>query len=413
VLPYAVDALREAGRPAPEEGSVRGDALTEPEAGDRTGWVWALLFTSTLAAPTAATVLDDDLSGWTRLTALGTAVLLLTWFLVVLGPRGAGWHDRRRVLLFWAGAAALVAVLAGLSPVYVLVLYGLIPLLFTTLGWSGLVGVVGLAALVGWRAQVWDDGAEAALGLLTVVCLALGIAAVLDAVEQQSSRRRDALAALTATRAELAETARRAGVLEERERLARDLHDTVAQGLTSVVTHLEAAEQAWEQRPGDARGHLSVARDAARDGLGDARRAVAALRPDLLEGRTLHQALERRADRWSAATGVVAVVETTGEPVPLHPDAETALLRAAEEALANAAKHARATRVTLTLSWLGDAVALDVDDDGVGFADVPAPREHSGFGLPGLRERLAAVGGRLEVESAPGEGTTLMAQVPT
>ena len=98
--------------------------------------------------------------------------------------------------------------------------------------------------------------------------------------------------------------------------------------------------------------------------------------------------------------------------MPLHPDVETALLRAAEEALANVAKHARATRVTLTLSWLDDVVSLDVDDDGVGFTGVPRPREQGGFGLAGLRERLTAVGGHLEVESAPGEGTTVVAQVP-
>lgn len=389
------------------------DALTEPEAGDSAGWIWVLLFGATLAAPTVVTVLDADLTGRVWLTALGTALLLAAWFLVVLGRRTSDWTDRRRVLLFWAGATVLVAVLAGLSPVYVLVLYGLVPLLFGTLGWAGLAGVVVLAALLGWRAQVWEDGAAAALNLLTVVGLSLGIAVVLDAVEQQSRRRRDALAELTATRAELAETARRSGVLEERERIARDLHDTVAQSLASVVTHLEAAEQALETRPQDARAHVDTARDAARDGLADARRAVAALRPDLLEGQTLQQALERRTDRWSAATGVVAVLETTGDPVPLHPDTETALLRAAEEALANAAKHASATRVTLTLSWLGDAVALDVDADGVGFAHVPPPRSDGGFGLLCLRERLSAVGGRMEVEIAPGEVTTVMAQVPT
>jgi signal transduction histidine kinase len=392
---------------------VPEDALTEAEAGDSTGWIWVLLFGGTLAAPTVVTALDGDLSGRLRLSALATALLLALWFAAVLGVRGGPWPDRRRVLLFWAGATPLAAVLAGLSPVYLLVLYGLIPLLFGTLGWAGLPGVVVLAALLGWRAQVWEDGAAASLSLFTIVGLSLGIAVVLDAVDQQSRRRRDALAALTVTRAELAETARRAGVLEERERIARDLHDTVAQSLASVVTHLEAADQALGTRPEDVRTHIGVARDAARDGLADARRAVAALRPDLLEGQTLQQALERRTDRWSASTGIVAVVESTGDPVPLHQEAETALLRAAEEALTNAAKHASATRVTLTLSWLGDAVALDVDDDGVGFAQVPPPRGDGGFGLPGLRERLAAVGGRLEVESAPGEGTTVMAQVPT
>ena len=107
------------------------------------------------------------------------------------------------------------------------------------------------------------------------------------------------------------------------------------------------------------------------------------------------------------------MVRTSGAPLPLHPDVETALLRTTEEALANVARHAEATRATITLSYLGDAVTLDVDDDGVGFAAVPGPRQDSGFGLPGLKERLAAVGGWLEVESTPGEGTTVVAQVPS
>ena len=391
---------------------MTGDALSEPEAGDHTGWIWVLLFAVTLAAPTVVTATDDQLPTGMRATAVVTALALAGWFWAVLGPRPAAWSDRGRVLTFWLGAAVAVTVLAGLHHSYQLLMYGLIPLLFGTLGWAGLPGAVALAALLGWRSGAWSDGAEATLNLLVVAALSLGIAVVIDAVEKQSTRRRDALAELTATRTELAQTARRAGVLEERERLARDLHDTVAQSLASIVTHLEAAEQAMDDRPRDARRHLGVARDSARDGLTEARRAVAALRPDLLEGRSLHAAIERRADQWSAATGIVAAVEVTGEPLPLHLEAETALLRAAEEALANVAKHARASRVTLTLSWLDDAVSLDVDDDGVGFGTLPPPRERGGFGLPGLRERLAAVGGRLEVESAPGEGTTVMAQVP-
>lgn len=389
-----------------------GDALSEPDAGDATAWIWVLLLAVTVAVPTVVTALDDERTSAVRGAAVVTALALGTWFAVVLGHRASRWGDLRRVLLFWVGAAVLVTVLAGLHPVYLLVLYGLVPLLFATLGWAGLPGVLVLTALVGWRSGTWSDGAEALLNLGTVTALSLGIAVVIDAVDRQSSRRRDALAELTATRAELAATARRAGVLEERERLARDLHDTVAQSLASIVTHVEAAEQALDERPEDVRHHLGVVADAAREGLGEARRAVAALRPDLLEGQPLLSALERRADRWSAATGIVAVVRTTGAPLPLHPDVETALLRAAEEALANVAKHARAARVTLTLSWLDDVVSLDVDDDGVGFSDVRRPGEQGGFGLTGLRERLAAVGGRLEVESAPGEGTTVVAQVP-
>ena len=98
--------------------------------------------------------------------------------------------------------------------------------------------------------------------------------------------------------------------------------------------------------------------------------------------------------------------------MPLHPDTETALLRTVQEALSNTAKPASATRVTVTLSYLGDAVSLDIDDDGGGFAGVPQPRADGGFGLAGMRERITAIGGELHVESAPGSGTTIAASVP-
>ncbi len=230
--------------------------------------------------------------------------------------------------------------------------------------------------------------------------------------ESRERRFGTTLEALAATRAELAATARHAGVLEERQRLAREIHDTVAHSLTSVVTQLEAADQAIDERPGDARRHLDIARRSARDGLTDIRRSVRELRPDLLEGASFGEALERACRRWSTETGILARLRTTGTAIPLHPDTETALLRTVQEALVNTAKHASATRVTVTLSYLGDAVSLDIDDDGVGFAGAPRPRADGGFGLAGMRERVAAVGGELHIESAPGSGTTIAASVP-
>lgn len=387
--------------------------LAGPEAVEGIGWVWVLLFGVTLAVPTAVAVLDGELSESARLSVAVVAVAYAGWFWVVLGRVPDRWGEPGRGILFCTGAVVAVAVLASLHPMFVVALYGLYPVLFVTLGWWALGPVVAATGLVGWRTDAWEDGTGAVVNLLAVISLAVGIAAAMEAVEAQSRRRRDALDALSATRTELAEASRRAGTLEERERLAREIHDTVAQALTSVVTQLEAAEQALDGRPDEARRHLSVARGTARQGLSEVRRAVAALRPDLLERHTLGEALQRRAERWSAETGVLAMVRTSGAPLPLHPDVETALLRTTEEALANVARHAGATRATITLSYLGDAVTLDVDDDGVGFAAIPDPCPDGGFGLRGLKERLAAVGGWLEVESTPGEGTTVVAQVPS
>ena len=135
-----------------------------------------------------------------------------------------------------------------------------------------------------------------------------------------------------------------------------------------------------------------------------------ALRPEPLEGCRLSEALAGVAERWSALNGIPAQVTTTGTARPVDPEAEFALLRAAQEALANVARHARATRVGLTISYMENEVAMDVRDDGVGFD--PA-RPQRGFGLVAMRQRIAALSGTLQVESEPGGGTAVSACVPT
>jgi signal transduction histidine kinase len=207
--------------------------------------------------------------------------------------------------------------------------------------------------------------------------------------------------------------AREAGILDERQRMAREIHDTLAQGLTGIVTQLQAAEQA-EADPARWRRHFAAATGLARESLTEARRSVDALRPEPLEQARLGGAVASVAERWSALHGIAVQVTTTGAERPMSAAAESALLRAAQEALANVAKHAQATRVGLTLSYMDDEVALDVRDDGKGFEAVPAPhvRDGSGFGLTAMRQRIEALAGRLQIESEPGMGTAISACVP-
>ncbi len=200
-------------------------------------------------------------------------------------------------------------------------------------------------------------------------------------------------------------------ILQERQRLAREIHDTLAQDFTSIVTHLEAAESALDTDPKLARAHLDRARRAAREGLAEARRVVWALRPDILTRTGLDRALTRVAHRWQEATGIPVHVTITGTPRPLPGDTDVVLLRAAQEALANVHKHARATRVDVTLTYMGDRVSLDVQDDGEGF-DPGNLDAHKGFGLRGMRERVEARGGHVIIESGPGEGTTVVVMLP-
>ena len=214
----------------------------------------------------------------------------------------------------------------------------------------------------------------------------------------------------------LVEQARRAGLIGERQRLAHEIHDTLAQGFTSIVMNLEAAEAILptDHSP-HAHRHLDQARLTARESLAEARRLVWALRPKLLEEAPLPEALSRLAERWSEASGVAASVSITGTPSPLAPEVEVTLLRVAQEALANVRKHARAGRTALTLSYMNDLVALDARDDGAGFD--PSTKSagsvrDGGFGLETMHERVESLGGTLSVESIPGEGTSLAVELP-
>jgi signal transduction histidine kinase len=260
------------------------------------------------------------------------------------------------------------------------------------------------------------------LTIIVVQTLGIGYGMFMgEKLTERSEQRRQAVAKLEAAleenaglHAQLLAQAREAGVLDERHRMAREIHDTLAQGLTGIITQLEAAQQA-RGRPDDWQRHLDNAVRLARESLSEARRSVEASRPQPLEGAHLPEALAEVAQQWSALNGVAVEVATTGEVLPLHPEVEAALLRTAQEALANVAKHAHASRAGVTLSYMGDVVTLDVRDDGDGFAvpDRAGGHEHgAGFGLTAMRQRVSRVAGTLTVESEPGAGTAISARVP-
>jgi signal transduction histidine kinase len=217
----------------------------------------------------------------------------------------------------------------------------------------------------------------------------------------------------TGLQAQLLTQAREAGAGDERQRMAREIHDTLAQGLTGIITQLEAAQQTASDAERERR--IDNAKRLARDSLAEARRSVQALRPRALENSRLPEALAEEVTRWTATSGVSAEVRTTGDPQALHPEVEVTLLRVAQEALANVAKHAAAAHAWVTLSYMGDVVSLDVRDDGVGFAPAPANGNGhvgGGFGLIAMRQRVGRLAGQLEIESEPGAGTAVSASLP-
>jgi signal transduction histidine kinase len=390
------------------------EAVTGQDALSRLAWLWHVLFGVTLAIPAVIAVTDSGTPTGRKAVVVGLVVVigLLHWLVLARHPQ---WWQRRvaGLAVYWAAMCALLTTLAWAHPSFTLALYGQFPLMIMTLGWWGMVPVAGLTALMLWAVGGWSSPDDLLISVLVTAAVAAVITYFLEVISRQSEQRREAVAQLAATRSQLAEASRSAGIVAERERLARELHDTVAQGFISVVTQLEGAEQALDSDEVEhARERVAKARQTARTSLEELRRSVRALRPDLLESSSLPAALTAFVRRWSAETGVSAEFRATGETKPLHPEAELALLRIAQEALANVARHARATRCVVTLSYLGDTVTLDVDDNGRGFDGQPHPRADGGFGLPGMSERIAAAGGTLAIESIPGQGTTIAASVP-
>jgi signal transduction histidine kinase len=225
----------------------------------------------------------------------------------------------------------------------------------------------------------------------------------------QSSERAELIGQLEATRTELAAANREAGVLAERQRLSADIHDTIAQGFASIVMLLQAAESSLRTNPDGASYHLQLATQTARDSLAEARVLVAGLTPAQLDGGSLDDALRRVAAQARSQGGIAAEVEVTGAVRPLATSAEVMLLRVCQEALSNVRKHARASQACVRLAYDAAEVRLAVSDDGAGFD--PAA-ENDGYGLRGMRARVAEAGGALSVRSAPGAGTAVSVTVP-
>jgi signal transduction histidine kinase len=251
---------------------------------------------------------------------------------------------------------------------------------------------------------------EGDLGALAVACrpsthLAERTRALLGAVSDQ--------VALALRAVQLAAEGRELAVLEERTRLAREIHDTLAQQLTAIVLQLEAAEAYVERSPDRAGALVVTARDQARSALQEARRSVWNLRPASLEATGLVAALDREVRRWSEHSGIAARLRTEALPNPLHlqPLAEVALLRIVQEALNNAARHSGAARVEVVAGVRDGALELSVGDDGTGFDADVAPQAGS-FGLVGMGERARLAGGSLEVSTAPGQGTRITVRLP-
>jgi signal transduction histidine kinase len=364
------------------------------------------------------------------------AVAAVLWAVATVRLRGNP-STRWRLPVF-AAHTALAAVLVWVDPAFgvfayigFLYSYGLGPR-WRIAGFTATALVVSAAMSGGYPSGRTGQTLAYVLIAAVLVALVFNTARITTLALDQNAERGQMIAELAKANRRLAESmaensrlhaklvdqAREAGMVEERQRLAGEIHDTLAQGLTGIISQLEAAEHVRDHR-GDWSRHLTQARTLARSSLTEARRSVRALRPEQLEDASLPEALGELARTWSERSGVAARLDTTGIPVRAGADVEAAVFRAAQESLSNVAKHASAGRVQLTLSYLDDTLLLDVADDGIGFdpqAVATAAGEGAGgsggYGLAGMKQRLARIGGTLTIEAAVGTGTTINATVP-
>ncbi|MBO1752144.1 sensor histidine kinase [Actinotalea sp. BY-33] len=378
----------------------------------------------TLPIATVIAVAQPGQPGTDRAVTLGLAGLAAAW--VYVAYTRASEERRRRTV------PMLVYVLGLLVLCVALMVRDQVFLLFTITGffhafllrpWQlGVAGVLATSVILNTFTmgvpQPTLPSLGTYLGVITIQTASIGLGVALaERTTEQHRRRKEMIARLEATLAEnaglhaqLLAQAREAGVVDERQRMAGEIHDTLAQGLTGIITQVQAAQRVWDSSD-RAREHVDRALGLARESLAEARRSVQALRPHQLEEAHLPEALGDLVRRWARDDGVAVRFDVTGDPVPLGPAVEVALFRVAQEALHNVSRHAQAGRVGLALSYVTDEVLLDVRDDGRGMA-VDGGHQGEGFGLRGMAERVRGVGGAMQIESAPGEGTAISVRVP-
>jgi signal transduction histidine kinase len=311
---------------------------------------------------------------------------------------------------YYAGVLAFTAVLLLRSEAFQLVIPACYVLAFVALpGRSAYVGVLG--ANLPMLVVTGADSTSVLINLGVVTPLAALFGMTIRSMEREAIRRRETNSQLVAMAAEnarlnelLVTRAREAGIADERARLAREIHDTVAQGLTGIVTQLEAIGEL----PSAQARRLDTARSLARTSLDEVRRSIDALRPGPLQQARLSDAVRQAVTAWSEQYDVPARFTVTGVPLPVHSEIEVTLLRAAQEALSNVGRHAQAARVDVTLSYMEDVIVLDIRDDGTGLDGTPT----GGFGLTALRQRVSALSGSVDIESSPEGGTALSVTVP-
>jgi signal transduction histidine kinase len=381
----------------------------------RQAWEWErwktmgqhAFFVTVLALSVPGALAGADMTTGAALSRIGPAVGLALWYAYWIALRGGA---DRPPMPYLVGALSGWAVMATVDPAFLPVAVAVLSPYWLRRAWWSAGGVLVLGAGWSWQSLTTDGSVDvrALTGCVLGTAVAVTITCYVATLDHESHKRQRLLDELTATQAERAAAERQAGTLAERQRLAREVHDTLTQGFASIAMLLDAARDDLPLDSPAAR-RVEHAMRTARDNLAESRRLVHALRPAPLDRTHLAEAVRELTARLAEETGTEAYTVVTGHPAALPPSTEGELLRVVQEALTNARRHARAMSVSVTLSYLGDVLAIDIQDDGTGFAPVA---RHTGVGLITMRERIAALHGTFAVESSPGEGTTVAVTVP-
>jgi signal transduction histidine kinase len=369
---------------------------------------WDAFYLLVFAAVLVIVLIDTP--GSTVAAGAATAALI-PWYLLVGRPL---WTGRRQgtapAAIYVIGLFTLFGVAQSQNPNAWFLSVAITPQLFSFLSTRLAMGLgVALNFMAAALLVARYPTAGTAAVAFTIAAAGGGFAIFygtwVSRIIEQSAERAVIIDQLEATRAELDAIQHEAGRMAERQRLATDIHDTLAQGFTSILMLIQAAQADLDGSHPRAGRHLDLAARTARENLAEARVLVQDLAPAQLDGGTLPDALRR----LSQAPGVDASFGLSGAPRPLPMATEVVLLRVCQEALANVRKHAGARSAAVRLDYDPDAIRLEVSDDGAGFD--PA-RVNGGYGLRGMRTRVAEAGGTLTVRSAPGAGTHVSAMVP-
>jgi signal transduction histidine kinase len=376
-------------------------------------WVWDAYVVGVCATAIVAVFLLNDRVPGNAPAAATLLVAIVAWNLTV------GRHVSRKGAVNWRTVTFVAVVLimcmlaVWCSRVAVVAAPAVYPIIFSAFPMMTAIVVSTAFTVTPLAITLAEEGFRAPDVPLTIALTLLGVIAapLIGIMVVTATRQRGQLAAvvaeLEASRAESARLSREAGVAAERERLAHEIHDTLAQGFTSIVALAQAVQVELDTNPAAACQHIELIGSTARENLAEARVMVAGLTPTALDEGSLAAAIRRQCDRLAAETGIAVHISVDDVPA-LGMATDVVLLRATQEAFANVRKHSHATDVHVRVATTADHVRLSVQDNGIGLDGGHV----EGFGLRGMRSRVAQVGGAMSVSPTPGSGLTVTIEVP-